>query len=421
MSCINHPDKAGKFQCTSCQIVLCNQCIKSFQAGGFFTYFCPACNSQCEEIDEKTSPPTAPSAAPQPPPAAPEEKKISVPVQEKRIKVEAPPIDLTPEEITLPEESPPLPKASVTPPAGRKIIKLKTDDLDEMPPGTSASSTPPALGPSLLKKTVPSPEKKIPVPTPEKKIKIEAPAIDLAPEEIALPEESPPLPKASVTPPAGRKIIKLETDDLDEMPPGTSASSTPPAQGPSVPEKQALAPEITPPSFLDYFLTLFFKPGYTFKTMAIQMEKSMPLKIRSLAGFLGFFSLLVFMRFQNHPFTFSMLSSLTDTVLFLFFFTLFSVPPQEIKSKVNLGMCGLTLFSFLQTLHIAVVNSLSSMALTDYALYSGLAFILFKLWVFFKGFKSFNDKGIFQNLLYVLIVLFSQWLAESVFFQWFYI
>ena len=84
-------------------------------------------------------------------------------------------------------------------------------------------------------------------------------------------------------------------------------------------------------------------------------------------------------------------------------------------------MCGLTLFSFLQTLHITAVYALSFMTLTDYALYSGLAFILIKGWIFFKGFQSFNDKGIFQNLLYCLILLFSQWLAESALFQWFYI
>ncbi len=350
MSCINHTDKPGKFQCVNCRIVLCSQCVKSFQAGGFFTYFCPACNSQCEEIDEKQSPASAP-------PAEPAEKKVHE------------------EKIPAPAPEKPLP-----------------------------------------------PEKKIPVPPEEIKIKIEKPeATTPAVEEMSSPDEPPPVPEASATPPSGRKIIRLETDDVDEMSLKTTSASAVSSQRPSVPEKPAVTADNKIPSFPGYFLTLFFKPGKTFKTMAIQMEKSMPLKLQSLMGFLIFLSLLVFIRFQNHPFTFSMLSSLTDTLLFLFFFTFFSVSSQEIKSKVNLGMCGLTLFSFLQSLHITVIYALSFMALTDYALYSGLAFILIKGWIFYKGFQSFNDKGSFQNLLYCLVLLFSQWLAESAFFQWFYI
>lgn len=333
MSCANHSDKPGQFQCVSCKIVLCNQCVKSFQAGGFFTYFCPACNSQCEEIDEKQSP------------------------------------------------------AGSTPaPSPEKILQV---------------------------------EKKIPVPVQEKKIKIEEQKVELQPEE-SLPEDIPS-PKPSESTPAGRKIIKLETDNLDEIPVQTGASSVKLSQAPSVLEGSAVSAEIKTPSFLGYFLTLFFKPESSFKTMAIQMQRSMPLKLQSLFAVVIFLSLLICIRFQNHPFTFSMLSSLSDTLLFLFFFTLFSIPSDEIKSKVNLGMCGITFFLFLQTLHIALVHALTSMTLTHYVLYSGLAFIPLKLWIFFKGFQCFNDKGGVQNLLYTLIVFFSQGVAESAFFQWFYI
>ena len=53
MKCYNHPEKEATLKCVSCDLLLCRDCVKAFQAGGFFTYFCPGCNSQCEEIQNE--------------------------------------------------------------------------------------------------------------------------------------------------------------------------------------------------------------------------------------------------------------------------------------------------------------------------------------------------------------------------------
>lgn len=336
MSCANHSDKPGQFQCISCKIVLCNQCVKSFQAGGFFTYFCPVCNSQCEEIDEKQSPA---SASPPPPPEG--KKKIPIPAPEKIIEPSEP--EPSQETVELPQ-------------------------------------------PAATEKDTPSSKPELTIP------------------------------------PEGRKIIRLETDDLDAMPvTAAKISESLSPKTPSILERPAVSAEIKTPSFLGYFLFLIFKPGKVFRTMAVQMQKSMPLKIQSLLTILTFLFLMIFIRFQNHPFTFSLISSLTDTVLFLFFFSLFSTPTEEIKSKVNLGMSAITLFTFIHTLHIWTLHFLTSLNMNDYTLYAGLGFVVLKLWVIFRGLRSFNDKGAFQNLLYVLIILLSQWFSESAFFKWFYL
>ena len=90
MNCYNHSDKPAQFQCTSCMLLLCNHCVKSFQAGGFNTYFCPGCNSQCEELPAN-SPPPAEKPRQAPPPPVPQEKTLKIPEPKPAPKVTPPP------------------------------------------------------------------------------------------------------------------------------------------------------------------------------------------------------------------------------------------------------------------------------------------------------------------------------------------
>lgn len=127
MNCINHTDKPAQFQCINCGMTVCNACVKSFQAGGFFTYFCPACNSQCEEIEIKPEP--APKKAP-PVSSPPPSEVTELPPAD----ISSPAVDVLPQELTdLPEE---VPQPKATP--AEKPVKSAPASRTGVPPPEAA-------------------------------------------------------------------------------------------------------------------------------------------------------------------------------------------------------------------------------------------------------------------------------------------
>lgn len=114
MKCYNHPDAGAKFKCVSCGLLVCNNCVKSFHAGGFFTYFCPGCNSQCEELEGVAEEPPAKTQTS-------ENKEPAAPVkQEQAKKEESKKVDDSFLNKTL-KESPAISKETKIPPPAQRV------------------------------------------------------------------------------------------------------------------------------------------------------------------------------------------------------------------------------------------------------------------------------------------------------------
>lgn len=218
-----------------------------------------------------------------------------------------------------------------------------------------------------------------------KKIIVEAPKTEVSPEKwLHLRSFPPELKTSTALPPEGRKVIKLETDDLDEIPLTTPAAPAKSSQGHSVLERPAVSAEIKTPSFFYLFPDLIFQAGKSFKTLSVQMQKSMPLKLQSLIAVLIFLSLLIFIRFQTHPLTFSLLSSLTDFPSYFCFQPFYCT---SWRSKVQGKSWNVRYHSFLSTgFSFHACYSYHTLGLTNTPLCRTL-FILLKLWIFFKGFR----------------------------------
>lgn len=154
MNCYYHPEKQASYQCTTCKLLLCNQCIKSFQAGGFNTYFCPGCNSQCEEIsvlEGKVEP-------------APKPKKNSEPKSETVFAKKDEP-EIIPQKVQPHTPHPPPTKPEIAKPTPQKSSALEFPEeedsgpeIQEMEVMHTAKIDLASLTPPTRKKTESAPE-----------------------------------------------------------------------------------------------------------------------------------------------------------------------------------------------------------------------------------------------------------------------
>jgi len=65
VNCKNHVERPAVHVCVHCKIFVCSECVRSYPAGGFETYFCPECNDRCEPVSlqKETGPKPGPFAS----------------------------------------------------------------------------------------------------------------------------------------------------------------------------------------------------------------------------------------------------------------------------------------------------------------------------------------------------------------------
>lgn len=371
MNCYTHPEKNAKYQCSSCQLLVCEECVKSFQAGGFLTFFCPGCNGQCDEIEEGTESGT---------------------------------VDSNPDVSTSSADTVPKPQSK------KEEIKSSSEEDNELHPplkkktSDSSLAAVSSLKSDALNKAVP--QKRIDGKV-DSKDEIEVFS------SLNMIEKSEVLENVRL---AEDQLKKTDASQIDKPEP----TDPPVLEGGARPRNKTLKKEILSedeavaisdlkmPSIISLFTKIFIKPEVIYNNGVFYLSRSVPLRMKFIVTSIIFLLLTAFLRSFESFFISSFSGLIVELSVFSFIIAYGIRIIGKIDYSGSLWLYVFGVYSFFLLLQHLLTLSLEFCPLTFDSMIIGSVFMVLKLFVFVYGpSRAYQTSRIASFLLFLIAVMSS--------------